>query len=385
MSLAWALAATAPWVLLPPLAMLRMTRSRSLDDASADAPSTAPLVSVIVPARNEARNIRRCVRSLLATGYPAVEVIVVDDHSVDDTSEVARAAGGDDERFRVITNPTLPNGWFGKQWACATGAAAARGSLLLFTDADTAHSPDLLPRAVNALLRDRADLLSVVGRQEMHSFWERLLQPQVFWMLLARYGGTESVNRARRAEDVIANGQFLLMCRDVYEAVGGHAAVRDRVAEDLALAQLFFREGCRVRLVRGDEQLATHMYASLSELMAGWGKNVFAGGIHAMPGGVTGRLLFPIVLPLPPLLTLAPVLALPLAMADLLPNVWRVWSAVSAAAMLLWWAVIYRGFQQRLWYAFLYPVGATVLLFIILRAIGRGQRVGWKGREYVAR
>jgi hypothetical protein len=219
----------------------------------------------------------------------------------------------------------------------------------------------------------------------MHSFWERLLQPQVFWMLLARYGGTESVNRARRAEDVIANGQFLLMRREAYEQAGGHAAVRDKVAEDLALAQRFFRDGHRVRLVRGDEQLSTHMYASLSELISGWGKNVYAGGIHAMPGGAIGRLLFPLVLPLTPLLTLAPVLVLPFALAGALPNAWRSWSMVSAAAMLLWWAVIYRGFQQRVWFALLYPLGATVLLFLILRAIARGQRVDWKGREYLAR
>src|SRR5207302_7127085 len=161
--------------------------------------------------------------------------------------------------------------------------------------ADTEHSPDLLPRAVNALCREQADLLSVAGRQEMRSFWERLLQPQVFWMLVMRYGGTESVNRARRAEDVIANGQFMLMRRSTYDSVGGHEAVRDKVAEDLSLAQLLFRRGFRVRLFRANEQLSTHMYASLSELIAGWGKNVFAGGIHAMPGGALGRALFPFV------------------------------------------------------------------------------------------
>ncbi len=385
MSLVWALVAAAPWIVLPPLAMLRVRRSRSLDDESATAPTRSPTVSVIVPARDEARNIGRCVRSILASRYPSLELIVVDDHSRDDTAALARQAAVGDGRLRVIANPPLPNGWFGKQWACATGAGVARGELLLFTDADTEHAPDLLPRAVNALLGADVGLLTVAGHQETHSFWERLLQPQVFWMLLVRYGGTESVSHARRAEDVIANGQFLLVRRGAYDTVGGHAAVRDKVAEDLALAQRFYSAKLGVRLVRGEEQLSTHMYASLSELIAGWGKNVYAGGIHAMPGGSVGRVLFPFVLPLLPLMTLVPVIVLALAVAGALDAEWVLWSAISTAANLVWWAVIYHGFRQRVWYAVAAPLGSAMLLYIIGRAVARGRRVGWKGREYLAR
>jgi chlorobactene glucosyltransferase len=365
--------------------MLRVVRSRSLAEDSPTLPPSTPLVSIIVPARNEARNIGRCVRSILATPYAPIELIVVDDHSTDGTSDVARAAGGGDARLRILASPTLPNGWFGKQWACTTGAAAASGSILLFTDADTMHAPDLLPRAVNRSRRESADMLSVAGRQEMRSFWERLLQPQVFWILIVRYGGTESVNRASRPEDVIANGQYLLIGRGAYDVAGGHASVRDKVAEDLALAQRFFRLGLRVRLVRGDDQLSTHMYGSLSELTDGWGKNVFAGGIDAMPGGAVGRVLFPFFLPLAPLMALAPLAGLVLALAGVAGPAVATWSTICLAATLLWWALIYRGFHQRIWYALLFPVGAAVVLFIVLRAIGRGRRVGWKGREYVAR
>ena len=385
MSLAWALVAAAPWIGLPPLAMLRVRRSRSLDDESATPPSHAPLVSVVVPARNEARNIGRCVRSVLGSRYPSLELIVVDDHSRDDTAALAREAGAGDSRLRVVPNPSLPDGWFGKQWACASGVADTRGELLLFTDADTEHAPDLLSRAVNALLRDDVALLTVAGHQETHGFWERLLQPQVFWMLLVRYGGTESVSHARHAEDVIANGQFLLVRRAAYESVGGHASVRDKVAEDLALAQRFHRAGLSMRLVRGEEQLSTHMYASLSELIAGWGKNIYAGGIDAMPGGSIGRIVFPFVLPLLPLMTLAPAIVLAMALLGVLGNGWLLWSAVSFAANVVWWSVIYRGFRQRVWYALVAPLGSAMLLYIIGRAIARGRRVGWKEREYLAR
>ena len=385
MSVAWAVGASLPWVLLPPVAMIRVARSRSLADEPTSIPDDAPLVSVIVPARNEARNIGRCVRSILATSYPRAEVILVDDHSTDGTAAVARDSAPGDPRLTIVANPDLPNGWFGKQWACVNGAAAARGRFLVFTDADTEHGTDLLSRAVGLTMRERIDLLSVAGRQETRSFWERLVQPQVFWMLLARYGGTESINSARTARDVIASGQFLLMSRETYDRIGGHESVRDKVAEDLALAQRVFRAGGRVRLLLGEEQLSTHMYASLSELVHGWGKNVFAGGIDAVPGGAVGKALFPVLLPLMPLMSLVPLLVLILSVVGALDRDWYIWSAICTAAGLIWWTIIYRGFRQRSVYALLYPVGAAVVLYIILRAIARGRRVGWKGREYVAR
>jgi len=385
MSLGAALIGAAPWALLPPLALLRVARSRSLDTEVATPPTPPPTISVIVPARDEARNIERCVRSVLTTDYPGIEVIVVDDHSTDGTGRIAREVAAADSRLRVLDSPPLPDGWFGKQWACATGAGVARGELLLFIDADTWHAPDLLSRAVNAMRARGADLLSVAGRQETRSFWERVLQPQVFWMLLARYGGTEGISRARRPADVIASGQFMLVRREAYYAVGGHTAVRGKVAEDLALGQRLFANGYRVAMVLGRDKLATHMYASLGELIEGWGKNVYAGGIDAMPGGAVGRFLFPLLLPVFPLTGVVPAVILALSAVGLLGTDWLVWSAICVATSLVWWVVIYRGFEQSLWYSLLYPVGSSVFLYIVIRAIARGRRVGWKGRQYVSR
>src|ERR1041384_99850 len=149
MSVAVPLLATLPWT-LPPLAGLwRARNSRSLDELSAEAGDDAPLVSVIIPARNERRNIERCVRSVLTASYPHLEVIVVDDHSTDGTGDAARASAAEDARLRVISALDVPDAWFGKQWACASGALMANGALLVFTDADTWHASDLLPRAVN--------------------------------------------------------------------------------------------------------------------------------------------------------------------------------------------------------------------------------------------
>ena len=141
----------APWILGPIVTVVRARFSRSLDDEPAEPSPDSPLVSLVIPARNEAHNIRRCAESALASRYPRLEVIVVDDHSTDETAAIAGQLAASDSRLRLITPPPLPDGWFGKQWACATGAAAARGELLGFMDADTWQAPDLVTRIVSAM------------------------------------------------------------------------------------------------------------------------------------------------------------------------------------------------------------------------------------------
>ena len=374
-----------PWLAAPLVVWWRTRDSRSLDDYPAVAPARPPLVSVVIPARDEARNVARCLHSVLATTWPALEVLVVDDHSADGTGDIARAIAERDPRLRVLDNPPLPDGWMGKQWACATGAAAARGEVLAFVDADTTHAPDLLPRAVAAMRARDAALLSVAGRQEMATFWERVVQPQLFAVIAGRYGGTERVSRSRNAVDKIANGQCLLMTRAAYDAVGGHHAVRDVVAEDLKLAQRTHAAGLPVHLLLGEAQLATRMYTSLRELVGGWRKNVFAGGREAMPFGRLGQLLFPVLLVLPALMQLWPLLLLLAAAAGLLDDWTTVRMAtIAATATLLFWIAIYRRSGLSPLWALLYPLGAGTYLTIVVQAIARGQRVEWRGREYVS-
>ncbi len=376
--------AASPWIAVPLAVWWRARDSRTLDDEATTAADDAPLVSVVVPARDEAANIARCVRSVLSASYPRLELLVVDDHSTDGTASLAREAAGGDARLTLLDNPPLPPGWFGKQWACATGAAQARGAVLLFADADTVHEPDLVPRAVQALRARGGGLLSVVGRQEMATFWERLMQPQVLAIILGRYGGTNRVDRSPRAVDKIANGQCLLFDRATYDAIGGHAAVRNVVAEDLKLAQRTFASGHPVHLVLGERQLATRMYTSLPDLMRGWRKNVYAGGREAMPLGRVGQVVFPLFLVMPPLMGLVPALVLLLALTGVLPNVVVLAAGIAQLASLLFWAATYRRAGVPVHYALVAPLGAAVLLVIIVQAIARGQRVEWRGREYVS-
>ncbi|HWL39528.1 MAG TPA: glycosyltransferase family 2 protein [Gemmatimonadaceae bacterium] len=374
-----------PWIIPQLVTYFRLRNSRSLDDESAEAPPDAPLLSVIVPARNEAHNIARCVASILVTSYPRLELIVVDDHSTDDTARIATSAARGDARFRVVPNPDLPEGWFGKQWACATGARAASGGILLFTDADTFHSPDLLTRSVNAIRRTGADMFSVAGRQELGGFWEKVIQPQMFSILSMRYGGTESVNRARHATEKIANGQCIFFAKPAYDALGGHGSVRSFVAEDLMLAQTVFARGRKLVLMLGVDQLSTRMYTSLNGLINGWRKNVFVAGLDSMPFGLTGRLLFPFALLTPPLIQLLPVAVLLMGALGLVSGGLAVWAAIATIATLIWWLVVYGQIGESRSYAFAYPLGALLLLYIFSTAIVRGRRVTWKARTYISR
>src|SRR5438876_10324548 len=184
---------------------------------------TGPLVSVIIPARDEAVNIEACARSAVATDYQAVEVIVVDDRSTDGTPEIVErlvAAPESRGRARLVRGAALPAGWFGKQWALVQGYRVARGELLLFTDADTRHGPELIPRSVRALTAERVDLVTVLSRQEVVTFWERLVQPHVLLALASRVGDVRRTNRTRTEWDAIANGQVILSTRPGYERAG---------------------------------------------------------------------------------------------------------------------------------------------------------------------
>jgi chlorobactene glucosyltransferase len=374
-----------PWILPQIITYFRLRNSRSLDDESADPPTNAPLVSVIVPARNEAHNIERCVTSILATSYPRLELIVVDDNSTDETALVAQRAARGDPRFRVVANPALPEGWFGKQWACTTGAKAAGGDILLFTDADTHHAPDLLTRSVGAMRRTSADMFSVAGHQELGGFWEKLIQPQMFTILSMRYGGTESVNNARFATEKIANGQCIFFTRSSYAELGGHASVKSVVGEDMVLAQTAFARGKKVVLMLGVDQLSTRMYNSLNGLINGWRKNVFAAGLDSMPLGTLGKIVFPFLLLTPALMQLLPPLVLLLGAFGLVSKGVLLWAAIATIATFVWWIVAYIQIGESPLYAFTYPIGALLLLYIFSSAILRGRRVTWKGRKYVSR
>jgi chlorobactene glucosyltransferase len=342
----------------------------------------APFVSVIVPARDEAVNIEACVRSLTSSTYPTFEVIVVDDGSEDGTGGLARGVGpGRARRLEVIEGTPLPPGWLGKPWACQQGFEVAEGELLLFTDADTTHGPGLLGRAVAGLEEDGADLLTVVGRQLLGSFWERLVQPQIFFMMFFRFPRVEQAVKNHRWRDALANGQYMLFRRETYLAIGGHEAVRDEIVEDLALAQHVKRAGLQLRVRSAETELATRMYRSLRQLVDGWSKNIVLGGLQSLPGWVR-PFAPPLALATGVALWIAPPAALVLALAGAESDGLLTWSATVYGTSVLLWALVTRQMGAPWHYGVLYPLGALVGAYIFARSWARGRHVAWKGRRY---
>ncbi len=370
-----------PWIGLLAFLAFRVRLARALPAPLH--PARAPSVTVIVPARNEGHNIERCVESLAAYDYPEYDIVVVDDRSEDDTAERARAADrGRARSIRVLDGSPLPDGWLGKPWACWQGAKAARSDLLLFTDADTMHQPRLLARAVAGMEEDEADLLTVAGRQIMGSFWERLVQPQVFLTMILRFSDVDGALRRGKWRNAIANGQFMLFTRRAYTALGGHEAVRGEVAEDLALAQLVAREGRVLSIRLAEDDFATRMYRSLGDLIEGWSKNLLMGGLKTLPPGLR-PFMAPASLLSGVALWVMPPVVLAMSLMGVLGMPWLVWSAVVVALSLGLWTFVTVRMGAPAAYALLYPLGAAMMAYIFARSWAGGRRVEWKGRKYL--
>ncbi len=244
-----------------------------------------PTVSVIIPARNEEACLADCLHSLIAQSGLAFEIIVVDDQSTDHTREIAESFP--EEKVSVIQAPPLPAGWTGKNNAVTAGARRARGEWLLFTDADTVHVPGSLAGAVAEAQQNHADLLSYSPEQIAVTFWEMATLPVVFSELARQY--PPSVVSDPASSIAAANGQFILVRREAYEAVGGHAAIAGDILEDVALARAVKRSGRKIRFRYAPDAVRTRMYRNYRELRDGWTKNL--GLLFPRPGGLAAKTL----------------------------------------------------------------------------------------------
>ncbi|MBZ5521305.1 MAG: glycosyltransferase family 2 protein [Acidobacteriia bacterium] len=227
----------------------------------------SPLVSVVIPARNEDENIGTCLKSLLRQEGIAFEIYVVDDHSTDRTREIAQSYAG------VIVLPAheLQPGWRGKANAIWTAVPYLKGEWLLFTDADTTHLPGSLAASVQEALECKTDLLSYSPFQEAGTLGEKCVQPVVFGELNQVFNYAE-VNDAAKAV-AAANGQFMLFRREAYLRIGGHETVKGSLLEDVDLAQLIKKNG-RLRFRHAPDCIHTRMYRTFSQLEEGWTKNL---------------------------------------------------------------------------------------------------------------
>jgi glycosyltransferase involved in cell wall biosynthesis len=333
-----------------------------------DAPG-APRVSAVVPARNEERVIAACLESLARQPVIA-QILVVNDQSSDGTADIVRQSMKEIPSLRLIEAGSLPEGWVGKNHALCVGVAEAVNPWLLFTDADAIHSADATRRALQIAEEHHAALVSFSPEQISRNWYEKALIPFIYLRLAKKF----SYDRVNDPASPIAaaNGQFLLIRRDVYEAIGGHQAVAGEVLEDVAIARSVKRAGHRIWFGSGKDLIRTRMYRSFGAMWEGWKKN-----LYRLMGGTPWAAFREMEAALPWI----PVLLILLGMK--FPFILFLGILLLIARQTAYGLDLAR--NQYPFSLIFYYVPAVFLYSAVLWASYRGHvkgRISWKGREY---
>ena len=336
----------------------------------------SPRVSVCVPARNEERDLEACLVSLLNQDYPDFEVIVVDDNSTDRTPEIMESLKERYPSLIPVRGAELPPDWYGKPFALHQAVENSRGDLLLFTDADPVFRSYALTTAVEEMQNHSLDMLTLLPGAEFGSFWERAVQPLIFAFIaaLARFG---KVNDPE-SEAAMGIGAFLMIRREVYDRVGGHASLKQVILEDIGMGRLLKQAGARIRIANGREIYSIRMYHSLKEIWTGWRKNIFL----AMKRSVA-KTFYYIFWVLGFVLTPWLVAGVHFWMGSALG--WQAMALAGLALVLVTQATLCYELKLQQRYALLFPLGALVMAAIMINSmlhmLLRGH-AEWRGRTY---
>jgi len=342
-----------------------------------------PLVSVIIPARDEEERVGDCLKALLAQDYPRFEVLLVDDRSSDRTAEIVERLAGEHPKLRLIRGKPLPSGWAGKCHAIWQGVEGARGEWLLMLDTDTYLKPGCLSATVRDALERKADLYTVLFEAQCESFWERVVQPLFFQLLLLAMP-IHKINDPA-GKEAAAPGPYLLFRRSAYEAIGGHAGMKDEVVEDLRLAQKIKQGGFRLFIANAVSLVYSRRRIGLKEIWHGWSR-VFYTGMGKKPLAAAavflGMALF----------LLLPWLAVPWSMAGIFwgdcPLGWFALCGLSLAHGLVFVAVrallhtFYRIDRSLAWLQALAVLISMAILVNSVLTAGGSRTVVWRGRRY---
>lgn len=364
--IAVSLASTVLLAAMLAVALWNLAAARRLETAGD--PSSHPVVSLLVPARNEESNLRALLPALLRLEYPKLEILVLDDASEDGTAAVVHEhASTTGARLRLLPGRTPPAGWMGKSWACHQLAAAASGQVLVFCDADVVPLPAALDRTIAAMQSAGAGAATVIPRHRFDGWMESAVVPLVAQLPVLALLPMPLVPRLRAPSLAMGNGQWLAFTRAAYAACGGHAAVRDTVLEDVALGRRVKAAGHRLLPLVAHSLVGVRMYRGSAALFEGFGKNVYAlaGGRPAPFAAALA--VFGLVAVYP---WLGAVLGAPGALVPL-----ALLAAVRACGVLL--------FRHGIRSALLHPAGSILLMAIALKSYVGTRRgtVVWKGRR----
>jgi len=347
-----------------------------------------PLVSVLIPARDEELAIERCVRSLVAQTYERLEILVLDDHSSDATATlVQRIIDGlpqhQQGRLQLLQGTALPSEWGGKNFACHQLTQYATGDYLFFTDADTTHDPKMVTSVLAMMQTQKVSLLTVQPTYELDSLGEQLVVPLLTFTILTLLPVALIPTRPEPSL-ATGNGQLLCFEQTVYERIGGHEIVKNRILEDVLLARTVKAAGFRMLFVDAQDIVYCRMYRSFSAVWSGFSKNLFAFYNYSLPFALGALLLNILLFVAPvvfmisaPLLHLSDTVRLLATIAYLLPVLMRI-------LLTLRFTHVQR--IEMLLLCFLHPISIALECLILLNSIRwhyRKRGTVWKGREYV--
>lgn len=385
----WILWAYAGIILIWPIRWVALKiilgRTRFLTDASPRlAGPSFPLVSAVIPAKDEEATLDECLSAVRGQDYPNLEILVIDDRSEDATLAIARRHAEQDPRVRVLQNDRLPPGWTGKTYVLHRHAPMADGDWLWFLDADTKHEPAFLKVMLRYAAENDAALVSLLPELRCETFWEQVIQPLAGIVLMQSFPPREVNNDASPL--AFANGQSILVTRKAYDAAGGHRAVRHRFVEDIGLAFKVKGLGLPIRLAIAKGLVSCRMYASLGQLVRGWSRILYD-ALDRSPRRLLFKLLDPIVFCQSGHVALAAAVGL-LAVGRERPFAqWLL--GLSMLHHLLMYAVfriVYDVSVPRSRYVATFPLGNILTDYILIRAIKMcfTGKVAWRGTSYDA-
>jgi chlorobactene glucosyltransferase len=363
-------------------------KMRALPPKDSNITTIGPIVSIIVPARNEERNIERCVSSLLDQDYEQFEVIAVDDGSTDATAHILDELAQthpNGHRLWVLRLRDLPDGWAGKPHALHRGVQEAQGDWLLFTDADTWHEPNALRSTITQAIQENADLFTIGSEQELPGFWDKALMPMAYLGISMLYP-PKLVNNPD-SPVAVANGQYMLIRRSVYTMVGGYARpdLRETLLDDRDLARVVKENGFKLRFLDGEGLVHVHMYNSLSEIWHGWRKNAYLGNRGGLPFFALQLIGLPMISIVPFLLPLLASLTRSKRHAGISAREANIATALELTPLLAYRTWLNSHMHVPWYYIFTHPLAGAIFTGILGQSAWRvltGRSIDWRGRQY---
>lgn len=336
-----------------------------------------PLMSILIPARNEEENIKRCIISLTKQDYKNIEILVLDDNSTDDTVRIVLELSQKDPRIKLYSGGPLKKGWLGKSYACWQLSKHARGDYLIFTDADTLHFPNSISGAVACLLRYNLDALSVFPKEIMVTFHERMMVPFGHYIILSLMP-LYLIRKIKTALFCTAIGQFMLFKKEVYKKIGGHKSIKGKMLEDIKISKRVKSFGYKFMIFDGRSNVYCRMYRNFREIVEGYSKVLFAVFDYKI-------YMISIAIILVAAIFLFPFIMLPVGILFDWPLVLIELIILQIIIILITKMILSLRFKCKAVDIILHPISIVYLILIAINSVLNtkiGMGVYWKGRIY---